>query len=63
VVAEGVETATQVDFLKGSRCDIFQGYYFAKAMPYAEIEAFLSHPASTPLTGNSVGSPALKIRR
>ncbi|MGF6124856.1 putative signal transduction protein with EAL and GGDEF domain [Pseudomonas frederiksbergensis] len=32
--------------LKGSRCDIFQGYYFAKPMPYAEIEAFLSHPAS-----------------
>ena len=48
VVAEGVETASQVDFLKGSRCDIFQGYYFAKPMPYAEIEAFLSHPASLP---------------
>ncbi len=48
VVAEGVETASQVDFLKGSRCDIFQGYYFAKPMLYAEIEAFLSHPASLP---------------
>jgi diguanylate cyclase (GGDEF)-like protein/PAS domain S-box-containing protein len=48
VVAEGVETASQVDFLKGSRCDIFQGYYFAKPMPYAEIEAFLSQPASHP---------------
>ncbi|WP_338922692.1 sensor domain-containing phosphodiesterase [Pseudomonas silesiensis] len=48
VVAEGVETASQVDFLRGSRCDIFQGYYFAKPMPYAEIEAFLSQPASQP---------------
>ena len=48
VVAEGVETASQVDFLRGSRCDIFQGYYFAKPMPYAEIEAFLSQPASHP---------------
>lgn len=44
VAAEGVETASQVDFLKGSRCDVFQGYYFAKPMPYAEIKAFLSHP-------------------
>jgi EAL domain-containing protein (putative c-di-GMP-specific phosphodiesterase class I) len=48
VVAEGVETESQVDFLKGSHCDIFQGYYFAKAMPFAEIEAFLSHPAFHP---------------
>lgn len=44
VAAEGVETASQVDFLKGSRCDVFQGYYFAKPMPYAEIKAFLSYP-------------------
>ncbi len=48
VVAEGVETASQVDFLRGSRCDVFQGYYFAKPMPSAEIEAFLSQPASRP---------------
>ncbi|MNP84644.1 Oxygen sensor protein DosP [compost metagenome] len=48
VVAEGVETAFQVDFLKGSRCDIFQGYFFAKPMPYAEVEAFLSLLASHP---------------
>jgi EAL domain-containing protein (putative c-di-GMP-specific phosphodiesterase class I) len=48
VVAEGVETASQVAFLKGSRCDIFQGYYFAKPMPSTEIEAFLSQLASHP---------------
>jgi len=41
VVAEGVETASQVNFLKGSRCDIFQGYYFAKPMPYEALEMFL----------------------
>jgi diguanylate cyclase (GGDEF)-like protein/PAS domain S-box-containing protein len=43
VVAEGVETFPQMEFLKGSRCDIFQGYYFAKPMPFAALEAFLSH--------------------
>lgn len=48
VVAEGVETASQVDFLKGSCCDVFQGYYFAKPMPAADLEAFLSHPAIRP---------------
>ncbi|WP_455913521.1 putative bifunctional diguanylate cyclase/phosphodiesterase [Pseudomonas syringae] len=44
VVAEGVETASQMEFLKGSRCDIFQGYHFARPMPFAALEAFLSHP-------------------
>ncbi|MFP3848071.1 putative bifunctional diguanylate cyclase/phosphodiesterase [Pseudomonas sp. W5-01] len=44
VVAEGVETASQMEFLKGSRCDIFQGYHLARPMPFAALEAFLSHP-------------------
>src|SRR3990167_11243102 len=46
VVAEGVETESQMEFLKGSRCDVFQGYYFAKPMPFVELEAFLGLPAS-----------------
>jgi EAL domain-containing protein (putative c-di-GMP-specific phosphodiesterase class I) len=33
VVAEGVETKEHVDFLKNSKCDIAQGFYFAKPMP------------------------------
>lgn len=37
VIAEGVETQEHVDFLKKSRCDIAQGYYFAKPMPLAEF--------------------------
>ena len=48
VVAEGVETASQMEFLKGSRCDIFQGYHFARPMPFAALEAFLSHPEFHP---------------
>ncbi len=55
VAVEGVETTSQMEFLKGSRCDVFQGYYFAKPMPYAEIKAF-PEPSRVPsLTGNSVG--------
>jgi len=32
VVAEGVETKEQFDFLVGQGCDVFQGYYFSKAV-------------------------------
>ncbi len=32
VVAEGVETKGQFDFLLKNGCDIFQGFYFSKAL-------------------------------
>ncbi len=31
-VAEGVDTAEQLEFLKGKGCDILQGYYFSKPL-------------------------------
>ncbi|SEA23013.1 EAL domain-containing protein [Alkalimonas amylolytica] len=37
VIAEGVETKTQVAFLRKHQCDEFQGYYFAKPMPAKEL--------------------------
>jgi DNA-binding NtrC family response regulator len=36
-----VETEPQLAFLKKSRCDEFQGYYFAKPMPLPQLEGFL----------------------
>ena len=33
VVAEGIETSEQLEFLRGHRCDIGQGYLFAKPLP------------------------------
>lgn len=37
VVAEGVETKEQLDYLKKQGCDYTQGYFFAKPMPEDEL--------------------------
>lgn len=37
VVAEGVEHEDQVDFLRRHECDVLQGYYYAKPMPFNEF--------------------------
>ena len=41
VVAEGVETAAQCQFLRRHRCDEMQGYYFSRPLPPVEITALL----------------------
>jgi diguanylate cyclase (GGDEF)-like protein/PAS domain S-box-containing protein len=41
VIAEGVETAEQLAYLRRHQCDQFQGYYFCRPLPAAEIEALL----------------------
>lgn len=38
VVAEGVENAEQVEFLRGLNCDVFQGYYFGRPVDAASFE-------------------------
>jgi diguanylate cyclase (GGDEF)-like protein/PAS domain S-box-containing protein len=39
VVAEGVETATQLDVLRSLRCDFAQGFLFSRPMPATEVVA------------------------
>lgn len=43
IVAEGIETREQVDFLAEQNCDLIQGFYFSKPLPVEEFEqkAFL----------------------
>lgn len=41
VIAEGVETKEQVEFLRENGCDYFQGFYYAKPMPQSEFETML----------------------
>jgi diguanylate cyclase (GGDEF)-like protein len=44
VVAEGVETDSQVEFLRARECDQVQGFRFSRAVPADEFEALLSGP-------------------
>ena len=41
VVAEGVETLQQVEFLRKAGCDNVQGYFFARPMTAAQLTALL----------------------
>ena len=41
VIAEGVETQEQLDFLKAHRCDEAQGYFFSRPVPPQELVKFL----------------------
>lgn len=42
VIAEGVETKEQADFLRNIHCDEIQGYYYSKPMAFDKLEAMLS---------------------
>lgn len=41
IIAEGVETGKQLDFLRAHHCDEIQGYLFSKPLPVNEISQLL----------------------
>lgn len=41
IIAEGVETEEQVEFLKDAGCEMIQGYYFYKPVPEEEFAKLL----------------------
>ena len=47
VVAEGVETQAQLDFLERNDCDEVQGHLFSRALPATSFNALLSEGANT----------------
>jgi len=48
VVAEGVETAEQLEHLRSMNCPLGQGYWFARPMPVPEVESLMSSGAGCP---------------
>ena len=51
VVAQGVETREQADFLRDNACDEFQGFYFNKPMPADQFGVLLQTQAANKAPG------------
>lgn len=49
VIAEGVETAAQLDYLRSHGCDEMQGYYFSKPLAAPDFEQMLRQRRCLPL--------------
>ena len=43
VIAEGVEEASQLEFLNQHKCDYAQGYYFNRPIPAAEFNVWMAN--------------------
>ncbi len=59
VIAEGVETRTELEFLKAHHCDEAQGYYFSKPIAARQFAALLERGVGKMTTrhgGSSVGA-------
>jgi diguanylate cyclase (GGDEF)-like protein len=54
VVAEGIETAAQRDFLAAAGCHYFQGNFFSRPRPLASFEEYAFGPNPTEVSGAEV---------
>jgi diguanylate cyclase len=51
VIAEGVETAEQLSFLRGLGCDQYQGFHCSPPVPAEEFERMMSNAPVAPAPG------------
>lgn len=60
VVAEGVETASELEWLKVNHCDLAQGFGIGRPMPVHELYGWLAISHMGP-TGTEAGRPAIPV--
>jgi diguanylate cyclase (GGDEF)-like protein len=53
VVAEGVETESELELVRAARCDLIQGFLYGAAMSAAEVEHLMRHPEILAAPGRS----------
>jgi EAL domain-containing protein (putative c-di-GMP-specific phosphodiesterase class I) len=60
VIAEGVETLEQRNFLADNGCTAFQGYFFSRPLPVQDFEAFVRRQLTAtdcqPATANAAAA-------
>jgi len=57
VIAEGVETRAQLEYLRRSRCDEIQGYYFSRPVAPADLAELLASGRGLPPDAARPGQP------
>jgi diguanylate cyclase (GGDEF)-like protein/PAS domain S-box-containing protein len=57
VIAEGVETRPQLEYLRRNRCDEIQGYFFSRPLAAAEMGALSESGKSLPPDPNMAAEP------
>jgi diguanylate cyclase (GGDEF)-like protein/PAS domain S-box-containing protein len=63
VVAEGVETKSQLEYLSAQGCDEVQGHLYSKPLPAEECERILQFGVIHPQTAEEAGSSGAGRRR
>jgi diguanylate cyclase (GGDEF)-like protein len=59
-VAEGVETETQLEFLRQHDCQSFQGFIFSRALPPRELEELLAGESRSESVSRTSPTPAMR---
>jgi diguanylate cyclase (GGDEF)-like protein len=57
IVAEGVETGAQADFLRDHGCDEIQGFFYSRPVPATDIQRLLADHPSAVLEGTDALTP------
>lgn len=59
VIAEGIETVEQQDFLRGHGCRFGQGYLYSRPVPAADVPALIARPDLWPAADAGQGGAAM----